>query len=333
MEEDRQKIQDFVQIHPYNTIFQSPAYYSFYLDLPQFTPLYLISYDENHLVDGIMLAVSITEGGGLLAHLSRRCVVYGGPLIRNDDTLLLSALLKTLNEQVNHSVLFTQFRNFRQWESNQITVFEQNGYVFRERLNLLVTLTGTNEVQAAFSATRRRQLKKALQNGAVIQKANNLEEVQKLYALLSHLYKNKVRKPLPPLTFFKRFYSLLMAKGDGIILLVKKENQIIGGIVAPVTSSTTISELYVCGLDQEYPTLYPSIVATWAAMEYGVTNGITQFDFMGLGRPDVPYGVREFKLRFGGKQVNYGRFARRNNKIVYYLAEMGYNILRSIKKI
>jgi len=54
---------------------------------------------------------------------------------------------------------------------------------------------------------------------------------------------------------------------------------------------------------------------------------------MGVGIPEREYGVREFKMRFGGKTVNFGRFARINNKTVYTISEIGFNILTLLKKI
>jgi len=54
---------------------------------------------------------------------------------------------------------------------------------------------------------------------------------------------------------------------------------------------------------------------------------------MGVGKPNVPYGVRDFKMRFGGTVVNYGRYIRISNKFIYMLAEFGYNILSLMKKV
>jgi lipid II:glycine glycyltransferase (peptidoglycan interpeptide bridge formation enzyme) len=119
----------------------------------------------------------------------------------------------------------------------------------------------------------------------------------------------------------------------GIIRLVKYEDKIIGGILSPVTPGKTIYEWYVCGLDHEYKTLYPSVLATWSAIEYAVKNGLPYFDFMGVGIPERDYGVRDFKMRFGGERVNYGRFARVNNKWLYLAAEAGYNFMAAMKKI
>jgi len=48
---------------------------------------------------------------------------------------------------------------------------------------------------------------------------------------------------------------------------------------------------------------------------------------MGAGKPDEDYGVREFKSKFGGELVNYGRFIRINNPFYYKLGELGLKIL------
>jgi len=40
---------------------------------------------------------------------------------------------------------------------------------------------------------------------------------------------------------------------------------------------------------------------------------------MGAGKLDEEYGVREFKEKFGGKLVEYGRFICVNNRLLYQL--------------
>ena len=43
------------------------------------------------------------------------------------------------------------------------------------------------------------------------------------------------------------------------------------------------------------------------------------FDFMGGGSPSEGYGVREFKSRFGGEEVEWGRWLKVRKKLIYYL--------------
>jgi len=55
------------------------------------------------------------------------------------------------------------------------------------------------------------------------------------------------------------------------------------------------------------------------------------FDFMGAGNPYENYGVRDFKKRFGGEIVEYGRFIKINNSFLYKIGEFGLNIIKNLK--
>ena len=90
--------------------------------------------------------------------------------------------------------------------------------------------------------------------------------------------------------------------------MIRYQEEFIGGIVCPVFMNKVIYEWFVCGKDGVYKNIYPSVLATWAAMQFGAENNIPRFDFMGAGKPDEAYGVREFKSKFGGELVSHGRF-------------------------
>ncbi len=253
--------------------------------------------------------------------------------LENRHVHVTDLLLKALIREVGRRSVFIQFRNFTEQEGLK-EVFEKNGFTLNDRLNLLVDTSSLRTVKSHMSESRWRQVRKSLQQGARTREPKNIEEVRVFYDILYDLYKNKVKKPLPAWSFFENFYRLSNNGLDpGVILLVEYEEKIIGGILCPVTAGKVIYEWYVCGLDREYRHVYPSVLATWAAMEYAISNNIPQFDFMGVGLPHRPYGVREFKKRFGGRMVNYGRFSRINNKTLYHIAELGYNVLAVMKRI
>jgi lipid II:glycine glycyltransferase (peptidoglycan interpeptide bridge formation enzyme) len=211
----------------------------------------------------------------------------------------------------------------------------------------------SEQILSKFSTTRRRQIRKGLTGGAEIIEPENLEQVREFYDILYRLYRYKVRKPLADWSFFESFYNQTLPqttnhkphtgnnetvkqwnnRSIGIIRLIRYNDCIIGGILAPVFETKCIYEWYVCGLDKEYKEQYPSVLATWAAIDFAAKNDIKNFDFMGVGRPDIPYGVREFKVRFGGEMVNYGRLTRINNRLLYHIAEFGFNVLALFKKI
>ena len=100
--------------------------------------------------------------------------------------------------------------------------------------------------------------------------------------------------------------------------------------MCPILKGKAIYEFYVCGLDEEYKEQYPSVMATWSAMEYANQNNIPVFDFMGAGKPYEQYGVREFKARFGGELVEYGRFLKINNHLLYNLGKTWIKVEKNL---
>lgn len=331
--EQEDAISAFLSSQPYDTVFQSPAYYALYLSIRNFKPYYFLLYDDNNVLSGVMLAVIIREANGIFSVLSSRCVVYGGPVVSNDNPEFMSEILSSLNKKISRLTVLTQFRNFRIWNETSVKIFKNNGFTLRDHLDLIVDNSDPEMTLMGMSSSRRRQLKKGLHSGSVVRPAESLAEVKDLYHILYSLYREKIRKPLPRWPYFEQFYSQLVPAGKGVILLVISEGKIIGGIVSPVTPGKIMYELYICGLDREYPHHYPSILATWAALEWGTKNNIPSFDFLGMGKPGIPYGVRDFKLRFGGEQVNFGRFGRHNYRLIYSIAELGYNVLRGMRRV
>ena len=58
---------------------------------------------------------------------------------------------------------------------------------------------------------------------------------------------------------------------------------------------------------------YSNELMVWKILEYASMNGYRFFNFGGAGHPDKPYGPRDFKKRFGGKLVNYGKYVKIKN--------------------
>jgi hypothetical protein len=326
----------FVDAHPEGTVFQSPDMYELFQYTKRMRPVVIgVTDTYTGTLKGICLAVIIREISGLAGYFSSRTVVYGGPLTdpsATDRQDILGLLLDGLISNVQRSSIFIQFRNFSNQDGNR-EAFTAEGFHLRERLNLIVDTTSRETVVRNMSASRWRQVKKGLAQGAKCIEPENTDQVREFYEILYNLYKYKVKKPLPSWDFFAEFYRISSAGRLGVIRLVEYKGKIIGGILSPVTPGKTIYEWYVCGLDQEYKEVHPSVLATWAAIDYALEHRIPKFDFMGVGIPEREYGVREFKSRFGGEMVNYGRFARINHKALYALAEAGYNLLAILKKI
>ena len=152
-----------------------------------------------------------------------------------------------------------------------------------------------------------RQIRKAQNEGVVVVEATKEQEVAEFYSLLKTLYQKKVRKPL----FNEEFFTTFVAQKRGVLLLAKQDGTVIGGMLCPILSGKALYEWYVVG---------PAVV-TWATMNYANNHHLPLFDLMGAGEPDVPYGVRDFKLQFGGELHEFGRFICIKHKLLYNLGK------------
>lgn len=326
---DRQKWDDFINGNPNGNIFQSPAMYDFLMKIDKYCPVALAALNEQNEIRGILLGVIQKEHKGVLGKFSSRAVVWGGPLVSGNHEIEDAAghLLRSFVKELKRRSVYIEFRNIFDTKDAR-NAFEINGFIYKEHLNFIVSTATKQIVEQKLGANRRRQIKKSFKKGTRIIEAENLEQVGEFYRMLMKLYKGKVHKPLPDWAFFENFYRSGIKLG--VILLVISESKVIGGIMCPVFQDISVYEWYVCGLDEEYPDQYPSVMATWAAIEFAQKNGFKYFDFMGAGPPDQDYGVREFKARFGGELVSFGRYFKVNNRLLYATGKLGLKILGKI---
>lgn len=317
-----------------------------------------INQSEN--IAGSLLAVMLHEPppknallkpfGKLHRLLTARTIVYGGPLLapgtRLQQEITLKLLLKGLYTRVKKQSLFTQFRN--SFDLNDMKpLFRELGYSWQDRLNLLVDTTSAEKAWKNMTNNRRRQVQRSLDNGATIINHPTQKQIGHFYDILKNHYRKKVKKPLPAKAFFLALHHLSKPGNSQAtnpndtsdipvvsFFLVACKEQIIGGSVCVLKHNRSMHEWYACGLDHEYKKqhVYPSVLSTWAAIEFAANNNIHTFDFMGLGRPEVPYGVRNFKKEFGGRLSNPGRFNKINRPLLFTLAEIGYNLSFLFKK-
>jgi serine/alanine adding enzyme len=325
--------EQFLQDHPDAHFFQSGGFYKFIEEIENYAPLLFIAEDEFEKIRGSLLAVIQRGNNKFLSHLSSGIIIRGGPLIDPsfNSQVVLNDLLAQLIHITRKQALIIQFRNFTDLQDNH-EIFEKYNFKFHEHQNLITETKNENDVWNKLSKTRKRQISKSIKNGASVVEDPTIEEFRQFFNILQDLYQTKIHKPLPHWHFFQKFYDETKNSSFGIIHLIKYKDEVIGGILCPFSERKMLHEWYVCGLDKKYSThgVYPSVLATWSAINYAVKNNFESFDFMGLGNPKNEYGVRDFKLRFGGVLVNYGRFQRINNYPLYLFALTGYKILRSI---
>ncbi|MBP3586447.1 MAG: peptidoglycan bridge formation glycyltransferase FemA/FemB family protein [Paludibacteraceae bacterium] len=317
---DKVAWQMLIKQSSYATWFQTPEAYNFYESVHNEMTPFAYGVERRGELCAVCVGYITKEKNIIKQFFTRRAIIIGGPVIAdNAEEQDVEQLLRAMIVELTSQAIYIETRNFNDY-SKWNNVFEECGFSYQPHLNVQVTCDAAHTM----SEQRRRQVKKAICNGATISEAQSEQEIRYWYKILHRLYREKVRTPLFTEKFFLEFYR----KGFGKYLLVKYEDKVIGGMMCPVLEGKAIYEWYVCGLDEEYREQYPSVMATYAAIEYAKEKHIPLFDFMGAGKPDEPYGVRDFKMEFGGEQVEYGRFLCIRKPMLYAIGKLGVKWLK-----
>lgn len=312
---------NFVFHHPNANFFQTPEVFNFFHGLDGIQPITFLALENNKIVG--VLSVVLMHEPGVKNYFSRRCIIWGGPLCNDEETT--SFLLAKASEHISKKCIYAEIRNLFDTKDYKSS-FIQNEFTYIDWYNIIVPINDYDSVIKNINTSKRRQITKSLKVGAVINEARSIDEIKIFYSILSSLYKRKIKKPLPSFTYFKKFF---LNGSLGKIFIVEFEGEIVGGTVCPIYKDK-IYEWYVFGIDKKIKDVYPSVLATWAPIEYAVKNKLKYFDLLGAGSPNFDYGVREFKSQFGGELVSFGRYIKIFNP---YLYTLGKSVLKLSAKL
>ena len=330
------------------TWFQTPEAYEFFASQPELFVPFVFAVANNpslseaqhsgtpslQTLRAVCCGYVTVEKNPIKQFFTRRAIILGGPALADDCTdeeviALMSALknLPSLQGRVGErlsSPIYIETRNFNDY-SPWKDAFIETDFKYQPHLNFHVDCTNADEMWSRMSETRRKQIRRAQRADVTISEAQSEKEICEWYAILKRMYKTRVKTPLFPVSFFLEAYR----QGVATYLMVRYEGKIIGGSMI-VVDGGCVYEWFECGRDAEYEKQYPSVMATYAGMAYAAEHGLVRCDFMGAGVPGVPYGVRDFKERFGGKMVEHGRFLYIAKPILYRIGALGVKIMKGL---
>lgn len=314
-----------IKTAPTATWFQTREAFDFF-DSLFFLEAFVVAIESDGVLKGLAVGYIQKDGGNLKQFFSKRAIILGGPLLSdNIADEELKTLLKALKDNLKRKAIYVEMRNFNDygcWKN----VFEECGFAYEPHLNFHVN-TETKEIaQANIGKHRWRYIRISMRDGAKLVESPTVEQVEKFYGILMDLFETKVKTPLFPLVFFKELFKLQSAK----FFLVEYEGEIIGGSICMCLEGRTVYEWVKCGNEHFHKNIRPSSLATWLGIEYAAENGYPRYDFMGAGKPNEAYGVRDFKAEFGGELVEHGRFVHVCQPILFNLGKLGVKIMKRL---
>ncbi|QIB91973.1 lipid II:glycine glycyltransferase FemX [Methanosarcina mazei] len=324
---DREKWEDFVSSHPEGNIFQTCAMADVYRATKNYEPVSLAAVElESGEILAVLQAVIIRDASGLVGSISSRSIINGGPLFVEGKKGLeaLEKLLNYYEKFLHNRAIYTQIRNYFDTENSKNTL-DSLGYQYEPHLNYLINLNRpAKEIWGDIHKPRRKGINRAEKVGIEVRKIEKRDEIKDCYKVIEETYKN-VRLPLADISLLESAYGRLSDSGFIDFYLAILEGDVVGSRV--VLKYKGLVHDWYAGSKQEINYVNEAVV--WHMLsEYAGKEKV--FDFGGAGHPDKPYGVREFKKRFGGEEVNFGRYEKVHDRNKKELLNLGFKAYKKL---
>lgn len=325
---DRQKWSDFVYHHPHGNIFQTPEIYEVYKNTKNYEPIFLAVVNKNNEILGVLLSVIQREYKGPIGDLTARSIIWGGPLVKNNDTQVICLILREYDKIARKKAIYSQFRNL--WYVQKFNeMFNELGYSLKDYLNIIIDLKKSEDLLwKELHPKRRSQIRRASKRSLAARELKDPDSINKVYPILVEVY-NNAKLPIADKSMFIAATKILAPRGMIKYFGAFYNDEIIG-VRCVLAYRETLYDWYAGSLRQYY-NKYPNDLLPWEVFKWGKERGYTIFDFGGVGRSDKEYGVRDYKKKFGGKFVKYGRFEKVHMTIKYKIAKIGFSLWQRIK--
>jgi lipid II:glycine glycyltransferase (peptidoglycan interpeptide bridge formation enzyme) len=231
--------------------------------------------------------------------------------ISNEDAQqLFEVLQKAINQYCRRKAIYIEYRHFSENNIYHLIFNAQRSTLKLPWFNIYQKFNAGESVDVEMNKSKRKQLRQSFKSGVNIELNPNDDEIREWYVLLQKLYR-RIHRPLPSLQVFLKLNN----SGIGKVFVVKYQNKVISGsailyLLSKEKNSQLFYDWYRASIKEPIEGVYPSVVSTWQAMQLVAEMGGGTFDVMGAGPRNKSYGVRDFKLTFGGELTPEYRYRK-----------------------
>lgn len=307
-------------------VFQSRFYYDV-LAYNNKTKPYLLISDQDGVLNGFILIQAQNYFSRLLKSFATRAIISGAPLF-NDDENVLSNLLEKYNSIFGNKLVYTQVRNIFSVDKHN-HIFVKHNFTRIAHLNYIIELNkDIDKIWENVYPKRKNEIRKGVKEGVTAKEIDYITELKAAYDILKATYA-KAKLPLPEYDYFRN--AIKVQGGDNILRIIGGyfDSKLIG-VMYLLCFEGRVYNWYAAAIPDYYKK-YPNDVITWEAIRWASENGYSIFDFGGAGNPAKEYGVRDFKKKFGGFEVNYGRYECIHKPNIMRLSEYGFKLWQKLK--
>lgn len=317
----------FVMDHGEGNIFHTPDMFRVFSRTKNHRPELWAAAQNGHLL-ALFLPVQIRLKRAWPRRLTTRSVVYGSILCEPGETgqEALDQLLRAYVRRPRQDSLFTELRHLSD-HRDLMPILERHGFVHENHLNYLIHLDRPeDELFRSIGSRTRKNIRHGLNQGQVtVEELTDRKQVASCYDVLRQTYK-AARVPLADISLFESAFDLLYAKGMARFSLAYLDRT-----PAAVSVDLLYKDIiygWYGGVNRDCGRQPVHELLMWHILRWGSQNGFGVYDFGGAGKPDEKYGVRDFKSKFGGGLVDYGRHICVHSRRLLWLSEKGYRLFR-----
>ncbi|MCL4804836.1 MAG: GNAT family N-acetyltransferase [Anaerolineae bacterium] len=319
----------FVDANPDGNIFHTPEMFEVFSQAARHRPTCWAVVDESSCPLALLTPVEVSVLARPFHPLSSRAVAYGGVLCEPSarGRQALTTLMQAYSRHPHATAIFTELRNQTDVADLQ-PILESAGYHYEGHLNYLIDLTQSEEtLWRRINRSGRQGIRAAEIKGVTVIEGTSEDHVDEGYEVLRGIYA-RTRVPLADRSLFMAAFRLLTPRGMLKLLLARYEGRTIGAVFDLHYKDRIFG--WYGGADRTFHGLAANELLIWHIIRRGQEQGMVTFDFGGAGKPGVPYGPRDFKAKFGGELVNYGRNTCVHAPWRLRIAEAGYELRRRL---
>ncbi len=317
-----QKLDNFLVKQGSYTFFQSSAYTDLYTR-NGYKTLSIVGIENGQIVASCNVVV-LKENFGPLSGLTARAIITGGP-VTTQASYFRDIIIK-LKDLIKNEVIYLQIRNVFELSHEKKVILENLGIQYKKHYTILNSLH--ENPMKNYSSGRRKNIRRAIRDNLNFKQLESFEDIYEAGKLVIETYK-RIKLPCPNVDFFS---SILAFSQQNKIAIFGTylNNKLIASRFCMMNQHILYD--WYAGHIESFNSYYPNDFLIHHIFEWAQKNEIKTFDFGGAGNNDEEYGVREFKLKFGGQLIEYGRNEIVFQPLKYRLGKFGFSMKKLIFK-
>lgn len=324
---DREQWHRFVLDNPHGTVFHTPEMFDVFKAASGHNPLVFAALNPEGRMQALITPVIVSLREGVFRSLSTRAVHYGGMVFNDTDegAAALKTLLKYSMPIIGREAIYSESRNLTDVD-RILPIFKDLKFNREPHINYWIRLDRPyEEILKDVKSSARGAMRRSEKRGAqflVIEDAQGFED---WFSLIDLTYFHK-KMPLADRSLFESIFKIARPAGLARFFAVKAENKLIGAYLMMLFKD--VIYFWYSADDFHMRQYYTTDGFINHIIQWGIEHQYKILDFGWAGREDEPYGVREFKAKFGGEEIRFGRHVLTYKPMLLALSKMGLVIYK-----